>query len=56
MNSGKPVAVYKLRRSRLVGRFTFEAGRDRYVEILAEDSEGQALVDAVRFLKVYGEK
>ena len=42
--------------SRRIGRFTFEAGRDGYVEILAGDSEGQVLVDAVRFLKVYGEE
>ncbi len=36
-------------RSRLIGQFEFEEGEDGFVEVLAEGSRGQVLVDAVRF-------
>lgn len=38
--------------SRKIGTFRFEEGKDGFVEILAEGSTGQVIVDAVRFLKM----
>ncbi len=38
--------------TRKIGKFRFEEGYDGYVEILAEGSSGQVIVDAIRFLKV----
>jgi PKD repeat protein len=37
--------------SRVIGTFKFDEGTDGFVEILAEGSAGQVLVDAVRFVK-----
>lgn len=36
-------------RSRLIGQFEFEEGEEGFVEVLAEGSRGQVIVDAVRF-------
>ena len=40
--------------SRKIGTFRFKEGNDGFVEILSEGSSGQVIVDAVRFLKRYG--
>jgi hypothetical protein len=37
--------------TRKIGAFRFEEGKDGFVEIWAEGSTGQVIVDAVRFLK-----
>ncbi|HUT32255.1 MAG TPA: PKD domain-containing protein [Planctomycetota bacterium] len=39
-------------RSRVVGTFAFDEGADGFVEILAKDSVGQVLVDAVAFKRI----
>ncbi len=39
-------------RSRLIGTFQFGEGADGFVEILAKDSVGQVLVDAVAFKRI----
>ena len=36
-------------RKRVIGQFDFEEGEEGFVEVLAEGSRGQVLVDAVRF-------
>lgn len=36
-------------RSRVIGQFDFENGTDGIVDVLADGSRGQVLVDAVRF-------
>lgn len=38
--------------SRKIGEFRFEEGNDGFVEILSEESTGQVIIDAVRFLKI----
>jgi PKD repeat protein len=38
--------------TRKIGTFRFEEGNDGFVEIIAEGSTGQVIVDAVRFLKM----
>jgi PKD repeat protein len=38
--------------TRKIGTFKFKEGKDGFVEILAEGSTGQVIVDAVRFLKM----
>ena len=37
--------------TRKIGTFRFEEGKDGFVEIVAEGSTGQVIVDAIRFLK-----
>lgn len=39
-------------KSLLIGVFEFDEGMDGFVEILAEGSTGQVLVDAVLFEKI----
>lgn len=49
---GDTVLTIKPHKSRNIGEFTFNEGKEGFVKILAEDSEGEVLVDAIKFTKV----
>ena len=47
--SGTDVVWIEPLKSRAIGTFEFSEGADGWVEILARDSRGQVVSDAVRF-------
>ncbi len=49
---GEELVWVKPTESRAIGTFRFDEGTDGFVEILAEGSHGQVLVDAIHFKKI----